>query len=138
MKVLSDMSTLKVSIPAGKYWLGDPCYAVPQDLWMDLLNSCEFFTENPVGTVTGSDGGKYHVLGFGTAYGDGCYADQFGNEYPVDAGLIGLVPVGLVESYPQGCRLVEFTEDTLCTWFDGAMKFGGYRINTRDDEEDDE
>ncbi len=138
MKVVNEVSTFKVTVPAGTYWLGDPCYAVPQDLWMTLLDSCDYFTDNPVGTVTGSDGRQYHVLGFSTAYGDGCYEDQHGNEYPVDAGMIGLTPVGLVESYPHGCKLVEFTEDTLCTWYEGVMKFGSYKINTKDFDEDNE
>lgn len=136
MKVINAVVTHKVSVPAGTYWLGDPCYAVPQDLWMSLLNSCDFFNK-PVGTVQGKDGRTYHVLAFGTAYGDGCYTDQQGNDYPVDAGLIGLTPVGLVESYPHGTKMVEFTEDTLCTCVGGNMQFGKYKIDTRDGDDSD-
>ena len=33
----------------------------------------------------------------GTVYGDGTYFDEVGNEYPVDAGVIGVVPLELVE-----------------------------------------
>ena len=28
-------------VPAGSYFLGDPCYAVPSHLWNELLDSCE-------------------------------------------------------------------------------------------------
>jgi hypothetical protein len=60
----------------------------------------------------------------------------------VDAGLIGLVPAELGDPGALG-TLVEFTRDTMCTNDGGKMQFGGYRINTLndedfDDEEDDE
>ena len=120
----------EVQVPAGKYWLCDPCYAVPSDLWMDLLNSCEFF-ERPIGKVE-SDGEVYQVLGFGTAYGDGLYNDQFNNAFPVDAGLIGLTPVGLCKDEPFGALLVEFTDETTCSCYEGVLKFGKHEINTGD------
>ncbi len=120
----------EVQVPAGKYWLCDPCYAVPSDLWMDLLNSCEFF-ERPIGKVE-SDGEVYQVLGFGTAYGDGLYHDQFNNAFPVDAGLIGLTPVGLCKDEPFGALLVEFTDETTCSCYEGVLKFGKHEINTGD------
>ena len=144
MKVVAN-EVQQVVVPAGKYWLCDPCYAVPEGLWMQLLNSCDFFNE-PVGTITDSHGAVHHVLAFGTAYGDGRYVDQHGNTYPVDAGLIGLTPVELGD--PNGYigalgTLVEFTGDTMCTNDGGRMRFGEYKINTLDDEtlndeEDDE
>ncbi len=120
----------EVTVPAGKYWLCDPCYAVPSDLWMDLLNSCEFF-ERPIGKVE-ADGEVYQVLGFGTAYGDGLYHDQFNNAFPVDAGLIGLTPVGLSKDEPFGALLVEFTDETTCSCYEGVLKFGKHEINTGD------
>ena len=120
----------EVMVPAGKYWLCDPCYAVPSDLWMDLLNSCEFF-ERPIGKVE-ADGEVYQVLGFGTAYGDGLYHDQFNNAFPVDAGLIGLTPVGLSKDEPFGALLVEFTDETTCSCYEGVLKFGKHEINTGD------
>ena len=135
MKVVAN-EVQQVIVPAGKYWLCDPCYVVPENLWMQLLNSCDFFND-PVGTVTDSRGGVHHVLAFGTAYGDGCYVDQHGNTYPVDAGLIGLVPVELGEPGSLG-TLVEFTRDTMCINDGGKMQFGGYRINTLDDEDFDD
>ena len=120
-----------VIVPAGAYFLGDPCYAVPGHLWDDLLNTCECF-EAPVGNVKG-----FAVLGFGTAWGDGTYSDQDGNQYPVDAGLIGLVPDGLIERDKRAelltlGRMVTFTEPTSCTAALGVMQFGRIRIDTRD------
>ena len=130
-------STHKVIVPAGSYWLGDPCYSVPNDLWDDVLDSSGFFNK-PIGTVAG-----FNVLAFRTAYGDGVYRDQHDNDYPVDAGLIGLTPVELAGHNPFGSHRVTFYRDTECTGYDGVMQFGDYKINTRDDDpnyddEDDE
>jgi len=118
-----------VKVPAGKYWLGDPCYSVPENLWSPLLDSCEIFNL-PIGKVT-KNGQEYEVLAFGTAYGDGCYTDQDGHSFPVDAGLIGLTPAGLADDQPFGSLLVEFTEETKCSCCDGVLKFGTYTINTK-------
>jgi hypothetical protein len=129
MKILSVESV--VSVQPGKYWLGDPCYSVPDSLWGDLLNSCEFF-EQPIGKVTTEAGETYEVLAFGTKHGDGNYQDQDGHQFPVDAGLIGLTPVGLARLIPFGSLLVEFQVETECSEDDGVLRFGNYEINTRD------
>jgi len=120
-----------VSVRPGKYWLGDPCYSVPDSLWESLLASCRFF-EHPVGEVTTDAGDTYKVLAFRTKFGDGVYEDQDGNEFPVDAGLIGLIPVGLAKEKPFGSTLVEFKGETKCFKSDGVLTFGKYAINTGD------
>lgn len=121
----------KVTVPPGAYFLGDPCYAVPSDLWDDLLASCAVF-ENPVGTVA-----DCQVLAFGTRWGDGVYCDDEGGRYPVDAGLIGLTPTGLAaqrpdyDQLPSKGRIVSFTHATHCTCNpEGRLTFGPYCIDT--------
>lgn len=129
-----------VTVPAGTYFLGDPCYAVPDKDWMPLLESCGYFDANrdgtgsPVGTVRG-----FEVLSFGTKYGDGVYRDQFGKSYPVDAGMIGLTPVALVKDMADKSlgQIVTFDRPTICHEDDGVLTFGHIVINTRDDDEDD-
>ena len=79
------------------------------------------------------------VVAFSTYYGDGCYTDQNGNSFPVDAGLIGLVPISYIEEstqknltdYRDLCTLVEFEEDALCFTVDGILTFGNYIIDTK-------
>lgn len=129
MKIVSAEYT--VSVPPGKYWLGDPCYSVPEPLWIDLLTSCDFF-ERPIGKVTTDTGETYEVLALRTKFGDGVYHDQYGNEFPVDAGLIGLTPVGLARFIPFGSTLVEFHEETNCFGVDGFLTFGNHGITTGD------
>jgi hypothetical protein len=63
-----------VTVPAGTYFLGDPCYSVPGHEWQDLLKVTNFF-EKPAGHL--SDGST-QVVAFSTAWGDGVYPDNQG------------------------------------------------------------
>lgn len=123
-----------VEVPAGTYQLGDPCYTVPDDAWMPLLESCGYFEDSPIGTLP--DGTK--VLGFSTQYGDGSYRDNRGNSYGVDAGMIGLVPVP--DDTPLGPRndgmVVKFNKPTVCHRNpNGTLQFGNIVIKTGYDDE---
>lgn len=126
-----EITKVTVQVPAGQYVLGDPCYTVPDENWGELLESCKFF-ENPIGEVKVDD--KVHkVLAFRTAYGDGTYRDNKGNEYPVDAGLIGLVPIEYADLEQTGLEsvIVDFKALTECSSDDeGTMYFGELKIRT--------
>ena len=117
---------IKVIVTPGKYVLGDPCYVVPQEDWQPLLESCDYFNL-PVGLCKG-----YQVLAFSTKYGDGTYADNKRRHYPVDAGLIGLVPWAYAIGVdPELSQVVEFKNSTTCTrTSDGVLTFGNIVINT--------
>lgn len=130
------ISNVEVTVPAGKYVLGDPCYAVPDDCWDDLLESCDYF-RSPIGHITLDYTKKFQVLGFGTRWGDGCYAGSDGKSYPVDAGLIGLVPIELVENILEHSDyIVTFKKNTVCrSDGDGKLYFGSIVIDTDPDEE---
>jgi hypothetical protein len=133
-----EIKRVEVTVPAGQYVIGDPCYAVPDKDWDDLLLSCNYF-RNPIGYVV--DGlQKFAVLGFGTKWGDGCYLGTDGNQYPVDAGLIGLVPIDLVENLSQHDGIiVHFPKDTLCIDDgSGKLRFGHITIDTDPVEEEEE
>ena len=129
MKVVSLPVSRQVMVPPGSYYLGDPCYSVPDGDWGELLSSCDCFQASPVGKVRG-----FEVLAFGTAHGDGVYEDQRGNVYGVDSGLIGLVPVELCDGeslYDEPEKVVTFASETLCeTDGDGRLSFGSYFIDT--------
>jgi hypothetical protein len=137
------ISKVEVEVPAGKYILGDPCYAVPDSDWDGLLQSCNYFN-SPIGYI--KDGlQEFPVLAFGTRWGDGCYAGTDGNLYPVDAGLIGLVPAEVVDMEALRSDLhtvVTFTTTVKCsTDGNGKLRFGCITIDTdpaQDEEEDDE
>lgn len=131
MRVIKKLET--VMVPAGKYYLGDPCYSVADEDWDALLLSCNYFQDSAVGTCPNG----LKVLSFGTAFGDGCYSDQQGRSYPVDAGIIGLTPVvdgwnreGSGCGDEDGVYLVEFTQDTICSSDGKVLRFGGISIDT--------
>lgn len=119
-----------VMLPAGDYFVGDPCYGVPNDRWMEWLEAANY-EDNPRLLVAALN--ERTVVGVGTAYGDGEYFDQQGRRYPVDAGLIGVVPVELVGNgsvTPSGMHRVTFTERFECRYDDGTIILGSIQIDT--------
>lgn len=77
-----------MTMPAGKYWIGDLCY-VMRDRWDEFCDLTIGADQMLEGEFTLKDGTK--VAAFCTKWGDGCYQDQHGNSYGVDAGLIGCI-----------------------------------------------
>jgi hypothetical protein len=128
--------TMRVRVPAGLYIVSDPCYCTPDAFWDDLLMSCDYFQSKPVGIADGKQ-----ILAFGTAWGDGSYLDNFGNEYGVDAGMIGLTPY--IEGWTENTgnqNIVDFPNDFDCHTDGKILTFGHIVINTdpEDDVEEDE
>lgn len=77
-------------LPAGKYFVGDPCYFVPNEEWDNFCDTL-FTTDDTTDTktITILD---YKCQCQHTMYGDGSYRGDNGLEYDVDAGLLGAVP----------------------------------------------
>lgn len=96
--------------PPGKYFIGDPCYAVPANDWEEVLTSTGFLGlyADELDEIRGVYQDKrdchgvfqlangYHILASSTAYGDGSYDGSDGFNYGVDAGLLGAVPMEYV------------------------------------------
>ena len=122
------------TVPAGFYWVGDPCYTIPDEDWMAWLEAANYQEEGDLLEADLGDG-KYAV-GLSTAYGDGSYNDRQGREYFVDAGLIGLVSVlwnQEVEEKPTTRYLVKFDAPTEVWTESGTLHFGmGITIYTND------
>lgn len=120
---------MKVTLPAGKYFVRNPCYVYPEDKWDEYYSKI------------GGDGGVLTIDGhqmcaFSTKCGDGCYADYELNDYPVDSGLIGATPYTVGDGQSGDYLVVEFKEDFECSSDDGLLKLGLISIDT--DDEDDE
>lgn len=122
-----------VRFPAGRYFIGDPCYMFKYPTWDELSAKSEWF-DNPLVEHNG-----LYMWATGTAYGDGGYFDQFENEYSVDAGLIGVIPLELFDREDVGdreewlisCgRIHTFTEDFTVECNDGVFKIGIFEIDT--------
>lgn len=130
-------------VPAGTYWVGDPCYSIPDSDWMGWLKGA-----NGTTILTATYRGKLAV-GVDTAYGDGVYYDQNGRSYAVDSGMIGLVETSwaldsmdlfnktyLTEEEGTRYKLV-LDEPTTVTYDEGRIIIGDLVINTNGDEEED-
>ena len=78
-------------IKSNKFYIGDICYVLNEDLYQDIWGGKYNFEDGII------DFGINKVLVHGTAYGDGCYNDNKGNTYGVDAGVIGVVPEELID-----------------------------------------
>lgn len=118
-----------MELKAGKYWIGDLCYIIDRENWNTV---CKFLGDGSemregVFTLLGREGAI-----FGTAYGDGGYYDQEGNEYGVDSGTLGIFPAGVFSSPTEsGGHIFDFPEDFPVECVDGEMRFGRIRIPTK-------
>ncbi len=89
------MAEITATYPAGKYYIGDICYAIDEkiyDQWVKNYNCAE-------GTYVFSYNGSQQTLTVATTkYGDGFYVDDISKkEYAVDSGTIGIVPFDLCD-----------------------------------------
>lgn len=125
----------EVIMPAGEYWVGDPCYAVKDEDWMPWLESADYMSDPQ---ILIAEIGDFSVLGIGTAYGDGKYKDKDGRSYPVDAGLIGVVPVEVAQDDVSGAHKVTFASEFTCSYDNGVITLGSINIDTDADPEDDD
>jgi hypothetical protein len=130
----------KVTLPAGQYFIGDPCYAIPygpdKDYWHEATATSDCFTKDING---------FPFIGYSTYCGDGSYLGTDGYSYPVDAGVIGAVPMEFVRGdnlygdhkYIQLGAIVEFLEPFECySTDDGKIHIGHIMIDTNPCDED--
>ena len=126
---------------AGEYYVGDLCYVMDDKEWDECCKL--FFAGRAFGINDGefelTDGRKF--ASYSTKHGDGCYKDQHGNRYSVDAGLIGCIKLAdiKVEKYNDISELgaIHTFERDFTTsggrsnpeW-DGVICIGGVKINT--------
>lgn len=124
-----DRDTNTVVVPAGRYYLGDPCYTVQREEWLPWLEAADYMNEHTLLYALTPTG--YPVFAFSTG-GDGTFRGSDGFVYPVDAGLIGLVPAEQTDDYnPSLATIIQFDRPTRCR-IDarGCLWFGKVRINT--------
>ena len=127
----------KYIVPAGTYWLGDPCYSVPRDLWDEWLHSAVL--ENNMNVLRHPSEVWPIALGIATEFGDGSYKDNYSRLLCVDSGLIGLVEEAWVPNLQDevGTRYkVTFDNPVECYSRDGVITIGDILIPTAFDEDE--
>lgn len=110
-------------MPAGTYFIGDPCYVIRDD-WKGYLEAWN----------NGETWKGQSIAAF-SADGDGGFTDNFGREYPVDSGMLAAVPaehITAVERFPWDGHTVIFAAHFRCS-MDGKdrIAFGDIVIRTR-------
>ena len=92
-------------IKSDSFYIGDICYVVGEDNYYNIWGNKYGFKDGAI------DMGVNTLLVHGTAFGDGCFEDNKGNTYGVDAGVLGIVPKELIDwdkvsEYPKGISSV--------------------------------
>lgn len=128
-------------MPAGRYFVGDLCY-VMHDAWsevVDLMFPTEDGNAAVDGILTLKDGRQFAI--FSTAYGDGVYYDQWGNDFPVDAGSIGCIRMEDIKDPDADITLgtvIDFEQDFVVGSDGTVLRFGYIYIATGYDDYDEE
>lgn len=133
-----------LTLPPGKYYIGDPCYVIDTD-WDAVLDLHESPTKDAISTGLRPRDPEDKIFEFkgcklwmhSTAYGDGSYMDQNGNEYGVDSGLLGAIPLELIDDADgeiEG-RVVDAPNGLVVSYEDGTFYLGDTVIKTQDDPE---
>lgn len=122
------------TLPPGKYFIGDPCYVFDNPSW-DLLQELDGFLDGEIVTLQ-----DRQLWAHSTAHGDGTYPDQNGSEYSVDSGMLGAVPIELIED-PSGEEhgtMVDAPNGLIVEYDNGTFWFGAIVIKTDDVDSDDD
>lgn len=88
------MTQVNATYPAGKYYIGDVCYALSDRVYQRQWGDAYRFTE---GTHVLTYKGRQNTFTVNfTTYGDGLYMDSSKRmNFHVDSGTIGIVPMNL-------------------------------------------
>lgn len=135
-------------LPAGEYWIGDPCYVIGNDNddWEAILDKVGYFgiyeSEN-------WDNGAFEhkgkaCWGHSTACGEGAYDLVDDNDEDielliVDSGMLSVVPVSVIDNdnAAHAGVYVTFDDNFSCSYDNGKFTFGGLTVDTGDDDDDD-
>ena len=135
-------------MPAGRYYIGDPCYMWPHSKheglpdWSDF---CDMFFNGDLLKVN-TPIGEFELWANTTAYGDGDYPlllqHHLRANIPVDAGMIGVIPAALFEhmvsisslekGYDVGSmyHMIDMKEDFDVEFSGETFYIGNYSIYT--------
>ena len=81
---------------AGTYYVGDLCYVFSDERWNEVCDVTILGRYVFSGEFTLADGTPFAM--YNTKHGDGVYSDNFGHDYPVDAGVIGCIDVKHIDA----------------------------------------
>ena len=120
------------------YYLGDPSFVINEDLYYDVYGK-EFNFDNGKFDLTNRED---FIIVHSTHNGDGIFYDTKKRKYKVESGLIGLVPIKLVnnlENAKKYGKIYNFPNDVKFIYDNGIffIKSGNFiiEINTINEDE---
>lgn len=146
--------TFYATIKSPRLFIGDICYALNDDTYQRCWGDALDFQDGLIPVVAGTD--IIAAVTVSTAYGDGSYTDEKGNEFGVDAGNIGVTGsayfgedrsdiegLGVFVNVPSGKAKVEVEYDEGMIRIDvydaesGQNLYDGYIQTSEEEEEED-
>lgn len=131
-----------MNFKAGKYIIADLCYVVPSEYWIELCNKWypnahDNNIEKDIVTYFDHNLDKnVECYALGTAHGDGTYVDNLGNEYDVDAGMIGIIASNDVrKQFISDNNVFDFEHDFEVFSDNGVLYFCNIIIDTNWDDD---
>lgn len=132
-----------MTMPAGKYYIGDLCYVMHPE-WNEVVSL--MFPPNHSGRgvdgeFTLRDGRRF--ANFGTRWGDGTYTSNIRTRHLVDSGSIGCIRVedirdNTYDNIETLGAVVEFAQPFEVSEDSGLICFGNVEIETNPEYEFDE
>jgi hypothetical protein len=103
------------------FYIGDPCYILPDSIYRQFWGKQHKFVAGVFQNIPGYAIGGFAVAG--TDCGDGCFEDNLGHHYPVDSGTLSVVSLELADEK----KLKEMLkgEDSLILHCPGSAEFDG-------------
>jgi hypothetical protein len=142
------MAEISATYPAGKYYVGDICYALDDNVYQNQWGKIHNFA---AGTYVLTYKGVQQAMSVGqTSYGDGVYMDYINDlEFTVDSGTIGIVPFNLCNpdvikhNKIKGGHFIESATQIEFKYQEGIFVIGYNNnrnlmiIDTQDDDDED-
>ena len=108
-------------LPAGRYYIGDLCYGLPDNIYDYVFGGTVYDS----GLYKNEERNDFFFLG-NTYAGDGDYKGSDGFNYSVDSGTIGICPVELLShegNVKSLGKIYSFKKPVECSVKDGVFKF---------------
>lgn len=122
---------VSATLPPGKYYIGDLCYVMKQEIYDGVWGECHGYDSGAFEHV-GDDGTTYHFAVDRTRFGDGSYGGTDQRQYCVDAGVIGIVSIALCDedNLDKEFNVQTFADPVTFTAERGVFKVksGSYKL----------
>jgi hypothetical protein len=109
----------KFTAPPGKYYIGDLCYVLGDGHYDRIFGKIGGFSD---GLYQKRDSEEFFFVA-ATAWGDGCYIGSDGNQFAVDAGIIGITPISCCHKDDGGGHFYTFKKPVTCIFRRGVFTF---------------